>query len=123
MRLMKDGQVMCDEADPERAANLLLNHDLFDGVHPGDAHLFACRDLTRLQFDVVLELLGMSFDDLVEAARSVISDPVEKAKAAALIRNAHTFRRSNPLFDALKATVGLTDGQIDTAWATALDAA
>lgn len=82
----------------------------------------AFADLNRIQFEFMVEKLGLApAIDAAIAAMPGGTDVEENAKimAKVLFRSGQRFERSHPLFDALAPAVGLTPEQIDTAWRTA----
>jgi hypothetical protein len=71
------------------------------------------------QFFAMLDIAGLTAS--VNAAIDAISDPTAKAIAKAKFNHTQVFNRSNPLFETLKAGVGVTDAQIDAMWMQAKD--
>jgi hypothetical protein len=71
------------------------------------------------QFFAMLDIAGLTAS--VNAALDAISDPTAKAIAKAKFNHTQVFNRSNPLFETLKAGVGVTDAQIDAMWMQAKD--
>jgi hypothetical protein len=71
------------------------------------------------QFFAMLDIAGLTAS--INAALDAISDPKTKAIAKAKFNHTLVFERSNPLFETLKAGVGVTDAQIDAMWMQAKD--
>lgn len=74
--------------------------------------------LNRIQFFAMVELLGKSTQ--IEAALDAIPDAAQKAVAKAKYKHSSRYDRDDPLFAQLAPAVGLTDAEIDAAWAQAL---
>lgn len=75
--------------------------------------------LRRWQFHAMLGILGKS--QAVADAMDAKTDPTEREIAKAKLAHTDRFDRDDPLFDALKGPVGLTDAEIDAAWMIAKD--
>ncbi len=71
------------------------------------------------QFFAMLAIAGLT--DAVTAAVAAIPDARQRAIAGAKLNHTDAFHRDNPLFETLKAGVGVTDAQIDAMWMQAKD--
>jgi hypothetical protein len=80
-------------------------------------------DLNRIQFEFMIEKLGLA--SAIETALALMPDSTEaeqnaKIMARVLYRSGQKFERSHYLFTTLAPAVGLTTEQVDAAWAQAL---
>jgi len=80
-------------------------------------------DLNRIQFEFMIEKLGLASS--IETALALMPDSTEaeqnaKIMARVLYRSGQRFERSHYLFTTLAPAVGLTTEQVDAAWAQAL---
>lgn len=83
----------------------------------------AFQDLNRIQFEFMVEKLGIG--PAIEAAIAQMPDDTEteqnaKILARVLYRSGQDFKRGHPLFTELAPAVGFTSEQIDAAWLAAL---
>lgn len=80
-------------------------------------------DLNRVQFRFMVKKLGVA-SAIQAAIEAMPSDTEEeenaKIMAETLWEDGQRFERSHPLFTTLAPSVGLTDEQVDAAWAAAL---
>lgn len=76
--------------------------------------------LNRFQFDAMLRILGVTDSAIETAIDTLVTDATENAIAKARFYRAETYNRGHPLFDLLAPELGLTAGDIDTAWTTAV---
>lgn len=80
-------------------------------------------DLNRIQFEFMIEKLGLA--SAIETALALMPESTEaeqnaKIMARVLYRSGQKFERSHYLFTTLAPAVGLTAEQVDAAWAQAL---
>jgi hypothetical protein len=83
----------------------------------------AAPDLNRIQFEFMVEKLGLA--SAIETALALMPDSTEaeqnaKIMARVLYRSGQKFERSHYLFTTLAPAVGLTTEQVDAAWTQAL---
>jgi hypothetical protein len=80
-------------------------------------------DLNRIQFEFMIEKLGLS-EAITQAIEAMPeNDELEqnaKILARVLFRSGQKFERAHPLFTTLAPAVGFTTEQIDAAWLVAL---
>lgn len=76
--------------------------------------------LNRVQFRAMMTVLGLTYEAIETAIDAAIIDTMQNAVAKAKLHETTAFHRDNQLFALLAPVVGLTDEQIDTAWAQAV---
>ena len=86
-----------------------------DPINPLD------EPLNQVQFFTLLEFaFGKNEQDVVAVIESAISDPMQRIAAKNKFLKSVSYHRNNELFSILAPALGITNEQIDAAWAQAL---
>jgi hypothetical protein len=73
--------------------------------------------LNRIQFMAMVEILGKT--SAIETAIDQISDTTQRAVAKAKFYHSSKYDRDDPLFETLRKGVGMSNEDINNAWAVA----
>jgi hypothetical protein len=105
---------------PAVPGNLHYDELVRQGITP-DPYVAPAEDpypaLNRIQFMAMVEILGKT--DAIETAISKISDATQRAVAKARFYHSDSYDRNDPLFEELRKGVGMSNEDINNAWAVA----
>ena len=120
-----------DESDKPNSYVVVDDLEVFGGYTDNENGTFSApapdpinpldEPLNQVQFFTLLEFaFGKNEQDVVAVIESAISDPMQRIAAKNKFLKSVSYHRNNELFSILAPALGITNEQIDAAWAQAL---